>query len=385
MKQQKWMAQHYFIFFLSWGVFLPYWTGYLVHEKDVSIELASMMMSAGLIIRGISTMFIFPSLANRLSQSTVLTLFIYGSFITSVLFLFTSDATLIFILTCLLSFFLPAIMPGLDSTAGILVQKYKIHYGRSRLYGSLGFIVSVIIVSLVSALYSDESMLWLLIAYTLLLVTVNLQRVPDALKEKPNRQVNNVSFKAIFQTRHFVFILILITLIQGSHAAYYNYGYLYLEHLDVPKYMIGIVINVGVVFEIILFAVADRLFAKWSPAKLFILASSGAALRWLLAFAVPNAWIFTASQSLHALSFAVSHFAFIMYLAKELEYTQITKAQGIYSAFALSWGTALLTVVSGYFYNQQPNYAFAAMFAFTVPAFVGSIYLYQKTKVKQDK
>ena len=384
MREQKWMAQHYFIFFLSWGIFLPYWTGYLVHEKDVAIELASMMMSAGLILRGISTMFIFPAMAKRFSQSTVLTIFIYGSFLTSVLFIFTSDTTLLFILTCLLSFFLPAIMPGLDSTAGILVQKYNIHYGRSRSYGSLGFIVSVIIVSLVSALYGDQSMLWLMIAYTLLLVAVNLQRVPEALKEKPNKKGNNVSFKAIFKTRHFVFILILVTLIQGSHAAYYNYGYLYLEHLEVPKYLIGIVINVGVGFEIFLFAIADRVFSKWSPAKLLVLASIGASLRWLLAFAVPNAWIFTASQSLHALSFAVSHFAFIMYLAKELEYTQITKAQGIYSAFALSWGTAILTVISGYFYNTQPNFAFAAMFVFTLPALVGSLYLYKKTKATEN-
>lgn len=384
MREQKWMAQHYFIFFLSWGIFLPYWTGYLVHEKDVAIELASMMMSAGLILRGISTMFIFPAMAKRFSQSTVLTIFIYGSFLTSVLFIFTSDTTLLFILTCLLSFFLPAIMPGLDSTAGILVQKYNIHYGRSRSYGSLGFIVSVIIVSLVSALYGDQSMLWLMIAYTLLLIAVNLQHVPEALKEKLNKKGNNVSFKAIFKTRHFVFILILVTLIQGSHAAYYNYGYLYLEHLEVPKYLIGIVINVGVGFEIFLFAIADRVFSKWSPAKLLVLASIGASLRWLLAFAVPNAWIFTASQSLHALSFAVSHFAFIMYLAKELEYTQITKAQGIYSAFALSWGTAILTVISGYFYNTQPNFAFAAMFVFTLPALVGSLYLYKKTKATEN-
>lgn len=379
MKQQRWMSQQYFIFFMAWGIFLPYWTGFLVHEKNVSIELASMMMSAGLVLRGISTMFIFPAMTGKWSQKTVLTIFILGAFFTSILFLLDTNEATLFLLTCLLSFFLPAIMPGLDSTAGLLVQEYKIHYGKSRSYGSIGFVVSVAIVSVVSAKFGDQSMLWLLISYLIILILLSFMQAPEILKMKPNGKASFSSFKSVIKTKNFLVILFIVTLIQGSHAAYYNYGYLYLEHLEVPKYLIGIVINIGVVFEILLFSVADKWFSKWTPAKLLVLAASGAALRWFTAFALSNAWIFAFSQTLHALSFATAHFAFMMYLTQKMKNTQITKAQGIYSAFALSWGTAILTILSGHFYEIEPSSAYFAMFICTIPAIVAALYLHVKT------
>ncbi|MEH7663834.1 MFS transporter, partial [Bacillus velezensis] len=37
MKAYRWMSLHFFSFFMTWGVFLPYWTGWMVHIKGVSV------------------------------------------------------------------------------------------------------------------------------------------------------------------------------------------------------------------------------------------------------------------------------------------------------------------------------------------------------------
>ncbi len=57
---QKWMSKRFFLFFMGWGIFLPYWTGYLVDGKGLSIEEASVMMSFGLLMRGFSTVTLYP-------------------------------------------------------------------------------------------------------------------------------------------------------------------------------------------------------------------------------------------------------------------------------------------------------------------------------------
>ena len=86
MNTQRWMAQHFFIFFMTWGVFLPYWTGWMIDEKGISVSQASFIMSAGLVARGLATLFIFPyllriwssrKLINVISITTFLAMLLY--------------------------------------------------------------------------------------------------------------------------------------------------------------------------------------------------------------------------------------------------------------------------------------------------------------------
>lgn len=60
MNVQRWMSVRFFLFFMGWGIFLPYWTGYLVDGKNLSIEQASVIMSIGLLMRGLSTITLYP-------------------------------------------------------------------------------------------------------------------------------------------------------------------------------------------------------------------------------------------------------------------------------------------------------------------------------------
>ena len=68
MNSQKWMSQNFFIFFITWGIFLPYWTGWLVLAKGLSVAVASLIMGLATIIRGLSSMFAYPILSKFLSQ-----------------------------------------------------------------------------------------------------------------------------------------------------------------------------------------------------------------------------------------------------------------------------------------------------------------------------
>jgi len=370
MNNQTWMSQKFFIFFMTWGIFLPYWTGWLVDAKGLSVAEASLIMSFSLVARGVSTLFAFPLAAKYWSNKKVLFLIALGGLVTALFYIPASSFTALFTVTVLFSLFYPALMPALDSTAGVLVQQGGLHYGKSRSYGSFGFIVSVLIISIITGFFGDAAIFWTMIVGLVVMLMLTLIPAPAVLTQKPlnDQKKNAPSFRSLMKIKGFPLILLIVILLQGAHASYYNYGYIYLQELDVSKFYIGLIINIGVLFEILYFAKADSLFGKWKPASLLFLSAVGSTLRWLLVFFFPNIWVFILSQSLHALSFGVAHYAFILYITQNLPKEQIPNAQGIYSALALSWGTAILTLFGGYLYEIESRYAFLGMVVFTIPA-----------------
>ncbi len=157
-------------------------------------------------------------------------------------------------------------------------------------------------------------------------------------------------------------------LLQAAHASYYNYGYLFLQDIQAPKYLIGVIINIAVIAEILFFSIADTKFQHFSVGSLLALAALGSSLRWILIFAFPNMIVFCIAQTLHACSFAMGHYAFMKYLVDHVPHAQVAKAQGIYSALALSWSTAAFTIFGGYLYEIEPRYAFIGMIACSLPS-----------------
>ncbi len=193
---------------------------------------------------------------------------------------------------------------------------------------------------------------------------------PKELLMVPTKEqrAKSLSMKTLWTIKGFPIVLFIVILLQGAHASYYSYGYIYLGDLHVDPFYMGMIINIAVICEILYFMKADTLFTKWRSSSLLLLAASGSSLRWLLIYLFPNVWVFIASQTLHAMSFALAHFAFIGYLTKTLPKEQIPNAQGLYSALAMGLSTAILTFLGGYLYEISPGLSFGAMLICTVPA-----------------
>lgn len=201
------------------------------------------------------------------------------------------------------------------------------------------------------------------------LFAIQLMPAPQILSDIPKPDNTKVlSMKSLFKVKSFAGVLIVVILLQGAHASYYNYSYIYLQNLNVNAFYIGMILNVAVLFEIVYFLKADTFLTKWKPSSLMLLAAIGSTVRWLLIYLFPNMPMFVVSQALHALSFAMAHYAFIQYISKALPKEQIANAQGLYSALAMSLSAALLTLLGGILYEIEPGLAFLGMLIFTVPA-----------------
>ncbi|WP_186578676.1 MFS transporter [Aquibacillus kalidii] len=384
MNVQRWMSRQYFSFFLTWGIFLPYWTGWMINTKGITISEVGLIMSIGLIARGFSTLFFFPLSSSRYSSKTVINGAAVGTLITLLLCILANSFTSLLVLTLLLHIFYPILMPALDSAAGILARNKQLRdYGKSRLWGSIAFVVAGLILTVFTESFGDEMILLSMLVGIIAFIVIGFMRTPKLLleKPKPERGKQN-SMLGLFRIKHFGLVLIIVILLQAAHASYYNYGYIYLQEIAVPGYLIGVIINIAVVAEIIFFAIADKKFNKFSVGSLLMLAGMGSTLRWILVFSFPSIIIFSISQVLHACSFAMAHYAFMKFLIKNVPNSLVPKAQGIYSALALSWSTAVFTTLGGYLYEMEPRYAFIGMVISTIPALILAIF-YRNLQVKQ--
>lgn len=385
MNTQRWMSTRFFSFFMTWGIFLPYWSGWLIYTKGISVSQASFIMSLGLIARGLSTLFAFPYLSEKFSSKLLLNIMGVGTFASICGYMLTDSFSGLLLVTVILHLFYPTLMPALDSAASVLVQNKQLkHYGRSRQWGSIGFVSVGVILTIFTGKFGDDIIFWALLLGIIGFVGLSFMNAPAILVKKPQiKPTEKIGLSQLFRIKHFILVLIIVILLQAAHAAYYNYGYIFLQDIHAPIYLIGVIINIAVIAEIIFFSIADKHFSRFSVGTLLAIAAAGSSLRWIIIFAFPNVIVFCLTQTLHAFSFAMGHYAFMKYLINNIPQAQIPKAQGIYSALALSWSTAVFTMLGGFLYEIEPRYAFLGMLACSLPAMIVAL-IYQRLEQRKQ-
>lgn len=371
MNNQRWLSISFLTFFFTWGVFLPYWTGWLTIEKGLTVKEASIVMGAGMIARSFSTFLVFPYLTARTSYVRVMKWMSVLSLLLAILYIPKSPFIALFIITVLFSAIYPIILPAVESGASVLMQKERVHYGKSRSFGSFGYTIALLLVGSATAIWNEQAILYMMIAGLAVAVIFYSRPAPAVLQSIPDRKDprnRKIGLKTLFAAKGFRVIMLLAILLQGAHASYYNYGFLFLDDLNVNGFYIGIILNIAILFEILFFAKADRFLSDMRISTMFLIAAIGSTMRWVLIFLFPTAFVFIATQLLHAASFGIAHYAFIQYISKQLPNSQIAAAQGFYAAFAMSLSTAILTFPAGFLYEVSPGTAFLGMTVCSIPA-----------------
>lgn len=374
MKHQSWLSVNFFTFFFTWGIFLPYWTGWLVSEKNLSVAAASSIIAAGLFARSFSTLFIFPQLSKRYSLALLMKILPLLSAVILLLFIPADSFFVLIGVMVLFSFFYPNILPTMESNATVLMRTSNINYGRSRSWGSAGYAIGLIVIGITTAIWSESSIMTVMVLGSLLMITASFMRAPDVLQTRISPRSGG--YRAIFATPGFAIVLGICILIQGAHASYYNYGFIYLQELNVSSVYIGFILNIAIVSEIAFFAVADKLLKKTPVSTMFIFAGSASILRWVLIGLFPSLWIFMATQIFHSLTFGLAHYAFIRFLYRSVDKPLIPTAQGLYASLGMGLSTAVLTQIGGFLYEISSGMAFIGMGAAAVPAVILGWWMY---------
>jgi MFS transporter, PPP family, 3-phenylpropionic acid transporter len=232
-------------------------------------------------------------------------------------------------------------------------------YGPVRLWGSAAFILGTFVAGFATDTIPARDLIWLIAAASLIsaLTTLTLEPLsaaaPTASEPARPRQ-------PLLRDPAFIAVLAAASLIQASHAVYYGFSALQWRGAGLDGTAIAALWGLGVIAEIVLFAISGRLPPFFQPTVLIMIGAAGGALRWTAMALDPTASALPWLQLLHAASFGATHLGALGFVARHAPAGQGATAQG-YLAIAIGVTMAAATGLSGWLYGNFGSRAYLAM------------------------
>lgn len=264
------------------------------------------------------------------------------------------------------AFFWHAVLPQFETLTLAHLHGQAARYSQIRLWGSIGFILSVVGLGRVFESFSLDAYPYTLLAIMAGIVVASAW-VPDARAVEAAPRTPGEGFvKQLLRPGVLAFYL-CVGLMQLSHGPYYTFLTLHLEQLGYSRAVIGLLWAVGVIAEVLMFMAMSRILARFSLRQVLVTSFMLAALRWLLlgSFA-EHLWVLVLAQVMHAATFGSFHAAAIHFVQRSFGSRQQGQGQALYAALS-GVGGAMGALYSGYLWQPLGaggTFALASLAAF---------------------
>lgn len=248
------------------------------------------------------------------------------------------------------------ILPYVETYAMEHLQKER--FGRSRLFGSIGFMLIGIVLARHLDDYSN-GLHYLLAAIVLTAVCAFWLTHDNAVFTQPN--VSNQPFRFL----HVKFLWMSFFLLQVSFGAFYNFFTIYETSHGISLETTSYLWAFGVICEIALFYFQAPILKRFSLLSLVKFGVFATAVRWFLLFLFPSSlFVSYATQSLHAFSFALHHTAALSLLYSLYSHKKL--AAQFYYGLSFGLGGFMGALIAGSFYGKYLylSAGFIALLAF---------------------
>jgi PPP family 3-phenylpropionic acid transporter len=241
-----------------------------------------------------------------------------------------------------------AAMAHVVSQGGVLDAR---KYGRIRLWGSLGFLVTVF---LAGWWFDHHGMkdfpLWTWV--TLALVNLSVWSMPQ-MRETHGEHGAQPSVLTELRRTHNLWFFITLFFHVLAHIALYSFYSLYLDSLGYSKAVIGSLWALSVAVEVLGFLTQGRWLHLLSPARWVWIAAWVLVLRMvLIAFGAESLWVLALAQVLHTVTFAIHHSVCISWLSKHFPARLRGRGQALYSIIGYG-ATGFLGALGGGVISEQ--------------------------------
>ncbi|EGU30035.1 putative 3-phenylpropionic acid transporter [Vibrio ichthyoenteri ATCC 700023] len=362
-----WISQYFVGFFFAYGVYLPFWALWF-EEQGVSPTDIGLLVGIGFATRCVANMVITPRLHKVEHLMPALRWLTFAALLFVGFHFFTGgNFWLMALATVLFNSCVGPIIPLSDAMANYYSRLKMLDYGRTRLWGSLAFIAGSTVVGMLVARYGTDMILYTALAGVLCALVLGMRNTNPMPITTSEGQAERPKLTELLRDSAVVKFLVLVALIQGSHAAYYSFSTIYWKGAGYSEEIIGYLWSLGVVSEVAVFAFSKRMFAGWSLRMLFVVAALGVTMRWGLTASTTVLLALIAIQLLHGVTFAMAHIAAIQYIQSQEE-RKMVALQALYNAIPLGAFIALMTALSGWGYENWGANVFWAMAAMGVVA-----------------
>jgi PPP family 3-phenylpropionic acid transporter len=210
------------------------------------------------------------------------------------------------------------------------------HYGRVRLWGSVGFIVLVTLSGYALDWQGIELMPWIALLMLVMVtsVTFSLHEEPATQHAQPSNSVRELlSRKSVLSFFASTFLMI------AAHSSLYVYYSLYLSDMGYSKSVIGLMWSLGVIAEILFFFYQAPLFRRFGVRKLMLFSLAIAVIRFLMiGWGAQSLSVLLIAQVLHAATFGVHHSASVATLQRWFAGPLQARGQALYISISYGLG-----------------------------------------------
>jgi PPP family 3-phenylpropionic acid transporter len=346
------IGSQYFLYFGVLGIFLPFFNLYCYHLgfSGFRIGILSAVRSVALVLFPL----VWGALADRLNaRRPIYILCCVCSALIWMLYLFTVDFWPMLAITIFYGIFFSPIISFLEAFTMDVLGKEKKSYGRIRVWGSVSFVVVVLVLGKVIDLYSVEMIVVLILAGSLMLSVIATQ-VPGIQTAKKKRLSRGA--KSLLDRHVFVFLFCAFLMLV-SHGAYYGFFSIHLENLGFGSTFIGLAWALATVSEILVMLRSDQIFNRFSIKAVLIFSFMVAALRWFILFFVQSAAAILLAQALHAVTYGTFHIASILYIDRLAPDKAKTMGQAVNNATSYGLGLMVGFFINGYLYEIIGSFA----------------------------
>ena len=212
-------------------------------------------------------------------------------------------------------------------------------YGRMRMWGSIGFIVAVMVASYGLEWFGVEAFPWIMFAMLLCVVGASTQ-----LREEPRTEAvaARVPLAAVLRQPEVIAFFLSTALMVAAHTSLYVFYSLYLERLGYSKPLIGAMWSIGVIAEIVFFYFQASVFRRISPRSVIMFAFAVAIARFaMIGAGGASLAVLVAAQLLHAATFAAHHSGSIMAMQRWFSGALQGRGQALFVSTAYGAGGTL--------------------------------------------
>ncbi len=346
----------YFLYYGYVGTFLSYFAPYLRGLKFSGNQIGAVILASQLIAAPASLA--WGQLGDRLrAPARALKLCALGALAAMAALSFARTPLQVGAVLALHALFGGAVVPLLDATTMEAVRRdpFGPPYSRTRLFGSLGFIVLAQGVGLALSLRGERpadllvpfAMLACVFGYALLAQGVPALPAP-ALETRPH--LGEVS--TLLRNPALLLLLVACAVHWAALSPYHLFFGVLIHDHGLPASLTGLSLALGVCAEVGAFFAFPALERRVPLQFLFATAFAGSALRWLLVSRASSAPLLVSLQLLHGLTFGVFWGCAVESLGRIIPAHSRATGQALFSALVFGAGNAIGSGLAGLGYDS---------------------------------
>ncbi len=342
------LSGFYFFYFGALGIIVPYWGLYLQALGFGPAEIGELIAVI------MATKIIAPNVWGWIADHTgrrmaIVRLASLLALVTFAGVFLVRDFWLLALVMSLFSFFWNASLPQFEAVTFNYLGDRIHRYAHIRLWGSIGFILTVIALGKALEWWSTE-----LVPQAVLVSFVGIWLASLLIGERAGavQHEQQPTLVSVLKRPQVIAFLTVCLLMQAGHGAYYAFYSIYMKDHGYSSGMIGWLWAVGVIAEVLVFLGMHHLLRRFGAGRVLLASLLLAALRWVLIGALPAyPLVMLLAQTLHAATFGTFHAAAIHLVHHYFTGRHQGRGQALYSSLSFGAGGAIGSLCSGYLWS----------------------------------